>query len=81
LVENLYKNGLTDFQNVLDTQRTLFTQQDKLAASQGQVMQALVRVYKGFGCGWQNGANALQLETAKKSKQKSGAKNSSAKKK
>jgi multidrug efflux system outer membrane protein len=65
LVENLYKNGLTDFQNVLDTQRTLFTQQDKLADSQGQVLQALVRVYKGFGCGWQNSANALRLETAK----------------
>ena len=80
LVENLYKNDLTDFQNVLITQRALFAQQNKLAVSQGQVLQALVQVYKGFGCGWQNSVNALQLETAKKSMQKNGAKNSSAKK-
>jgi NodT family efflux transporter outer membrane factor (OMF) lipoprotein len=53
LVESQYKSGLTDFQNVLDTQRTLFTQQDKLAASQGEVLKALVRIYKGFGGGWQ----------------------------
>jgi len=53
LVEKLYQTGLTDFQNVLVTQRSLFVQQDQLAASQGEVLQALVRLYKGFGGGWQ----------------------------
>lgn len=53
LVENLYQTGLTDFQNVLVTQRSLFVQQDQLAASQGEVLQSLVRLYKGFGGGWQ----------------------------
>ncbi|MDD5458843.1 MAG: efflux transporter outer membrane subunit [Phycisphaerae bacterium] len=53
LVESLYKNGLTDFQNVLDTQRSLFVQQDKLASSRGVALQAFVRIYKGFGAGWQ----------------------------
>jgi multidrug efflux system outer membrane protein len=54
LVQNLYKNGLTDFQNVLDTQRTLFLQQDNLATSNGLLLQDLVLIYKAFGAGWQN---------------------------
>ncbi len=52
LVESLYKNGLTDFQNVLDMQRTLFIQQDKLASSRGQVVINLIRIYKAIGGGW-----------------------------
>jgi outer membrane protein TolC len=52
LVESLYKNGLTDFQNVLDMQRTLFIQQDKLATSRGQVVINLIRIYKAIGGGW-----------------------------
>lgn len=53
LVENLYTNGLTDFQNVLDSQRTLFSQQEKLAQSEGAALQALVLLYKSSGGGWQ----------------------------
>lgn len=52
LVEVLYKSGLTDFQNVLDTQRTLFNQQDRLAISQGLISQDLTRLYKALGGGW-----------------------------
>lgn len=54
IVESLYKNGLTDFQNVLDTQRSLFVQQDKLASSEGQLLTDIVRIYKSFGIGWDN---------------------------
>lgn len=54
LVQSLYKNGLTDFQNVLDTQRTLFLQQDNLAISNGLLLQDIVLIYKAFGAGWQN---------------------------
>jgi multidrug efflux system outer membrane protein len=54
LVQSLYQSGLTDFQNVLDTQRTLFIQQDNLAASNGLLLQDLVLIYKAFGAGWQN---------------------------
>ena len=54
LVESLYKNGLTDFQNVLDTQRALFNQQDSLATSNGLLLQDLVLIYKAFGAGWQD---------------------------
>ena len=54
LVQSLYESGLTDFQNVLDTQRTLFLQQDSLAVSNGLLLQDIVLIYKAFGAGWQN---------------------------
>lgn len=53
LVKDLYENGLTDFQNVLDSQRTLFAQQDKLTLSRGQKLIDLISVYKALGGGWQ----------------------------
>ncbi len=52
LVTTLYENGLTDFQNVLDMQRTLTDQQDQLALSQGLVAANLVRIYTALGGGW-----------------------------
>ena len=60
LVSTLYKNGLTDFQNVLDMQRSLFVQQDDLAASQGNVARNLIRIYKSLGGGWE--LQAAQFE-------------------
>jgi outer membrane protein, multidrug efflux system len=52
LSEQLYKNGVADFQRVLDSQRNLFLAQDSLAASQTQVTTSLVRLYKALGGGW-----------------------------
>jgi NodT family efflux transporter outer membrane factor (OMF) lipoprotein len=52
LVDTLYRTGLTDFQNVLDTQRSLFVQQDNLAESEGRVTTNLIRIYKALGGGW-----------------------------
>lgn len=52
LVHSLYQSGLVDFQNVLDAQRTLFNQQDRLAISRGQVALDLIRLYKALGGGW-----------------------------
>lgn len=62
LVETQYKSGLTDFQNVLDTQRSLRTQQDFLAASEGAQLQSLIRIYKSFGGGWQMAAIVPESE-------------------
>jgi multidrug efflux system outer membrane protein len=62
LVESQYKSGLTDFENVLITQRAMFGQQDKLASSQGEEMKSLVRIYKGFGGGWQMAAIAHESQ-------------------
>jgi outer membrane protein, multidrug efflux system len=52
LVTELYQKGLTDFQNVLDMQRTLVTQQDLMANSEGAVANNLVRMYTALGGGW-----------------------------
>ena len=52
LVLILYRTGLTDFQNVLDMQRSLFEQQDQLAESDGKVVKNLIRIYAALGGGW-----------------------------
>ena len=48
-----YREGLVDFQRVLDSQRVLFSQQERLVASEGSVAQSLITVYKAMGGGWQ----------------------------
>ena len=48
----LYKAGLTDFQNVLDMQRSLTDAQDSHATSQGQVVLNLIGLYRTLGGGW-----------------------------
>jgi len=52
LVTELYKSGLTDFQNVLNTERDLLEQQDQLATSKGRISANLVAIYKALGGGW-----------------------------
>ena len=52
LVEEQYRNGLTDFQNVLDMQRALFLAQDTLADSRGLTILNLVRIIRATGGGW-----------------------------
>lgn len=55
LVRTQYLAGLTNFQNLLDTQRSLFQQQDQLASSQGQVVLSLIALNKALGGGWTPG--------------------------
>jgi len=52
LVRTQYLAGLTNFQNLLDTQRSLFQLEDQLAESEGVVVQNLVRLYRALGGGW-----------------------------
>jgi NodT family efflux transporter outer membrane factor (OMF) lipoprotein len=52
LATTLYKDGAVDFQNVLDAQRTLLTQEERLAITDGAVVQSLVRLYLALGGGW-----------------------------
>lgn len=52
LVLTQYRAGLTDFQNVLDTERSLLIRQDDLAASEGLVIKNLVDLYRALGGGW-----------------------------
>jgi len=52
LAETLYRDGLTDFQNVLDAQRSLVNLENSIAQSRGQVVVKLVALYKALGGGW-----------------------------
>jgi NodT family efflux transporter outer membrane factor (OMF) lipoprotein len=52
LVETQYLSGLTNFQNFLDSQRSLFRQQDELAESAGQVVKNLIDLNRALGGGW-----------------------------
>jgi len=47
-----YQNGLTDFNNVLDAQKSQLSFQEQLALSKGRISMNLVRVYKALGGGW-----------------------------
>jgi NodT family efflux transporter outer membrane factor (OMF) lipoprotein len=53
--EELYKNGLIDFSNVLDAQRSVMALQESLVVSRGMISQHLVSLYKALGGGWQGG--------------------------
>ena len=59
-----YREGLVDFQRVLDSQRALFSAQESLVASQGGVVQYLIAVYKAMGGGWHAGRSRPVLDEA-----------------
>ena len=48
-----YREGLTDYQRVLDSQRFLAAQADAYTTSSGNVVLNLVALYKALGGGWQ----------------------------
>ena len=48
-----YKEGLVDYQRVLDSQRFLTDQQDVWTATRGDVILNLIGMYKAMGGGWQ----------------------------
>lgn len=52
LVKDLYQSGLTQFQNVLDMERSLAQQDDNLAVSRGLLAADAVRIYRALGGGW-----------------------------
>jgi outer membrane protein TolC len=48
---DLYKNGLRDFNNVLDAQRSLLVLEEALAISRGEITLSLIALYKSLGGG------------------------------
>ncbi len=50
-----YREGMADFQRVLDSQRALFNQQERLVNSRGARMRDLITLYKALGGGWEQG--------------------------
>jgi len=49
-----YKEGFSDYQRVLDSQKSLFTQQQRYIDTQGGSVLNLVALYKALGGGWEN---------------------------
>lgn len=49
---DLYKQGLSPFQNVLDAQRSLLSYENSLVQAQGYSLVRLVQLYQALGGGW-----------------------------
>jgi len=64
LSTQLYNNGLADFLQVLDSERSLYAAQDALVQSDQFVSLNLVQLYKALGGGWQNETNAASVMAA-----------------
>jgi NodT family efflux transporter outer membrane factor (OMF) lipoprotein len=47
-----YTAGITDFQTVLDTERTVLVAEDSLASTEADRVSALIQLYKALGGGW-----------------------------
>jgi NodT family efflux transporter outer membrane factor (OMF) lipoprotein len=52
LARDRYSAGLTDFQSVLDTERSVLVSEEGLANSRADGISALIRLYKALGGGW-----------------------------
>jgi outer membrane protein TolC len=48
-----YEGGETDFTTVLTAQQSQLTVEDSLASTQGEVVQAVISVYRALGGGWE----------------------------
>ena len=53
LAQERYEKGLSDFLNVLESQRVLYSAQSQVVASQARVSTNLVALYKSLGGGWE----------------------------
>ncbi len=51
--QDLYKQGLTDFNSVLDAQRSLLTFDELVVISEGLTARDLIGIYKALGGGWE----------------------------
>ena len=48
-----YREGFADYQRVLSAQQSLFTSQQRYAASRGAVLNSYIALYRSLGGGWQ----------------------------
>lgn len=67
-----YKDGLTDYQRVLDSIRSLTQRQDQYAAIRGTIATDFIAMYKALGGGWElrDREQAIPLEMRQKMKQR-----------
>ena len=48
-----YRDGVSDYTRVLDTQEFLVNQQDFLTSTKGEIARNVIAIYKALGGGWQ----------------------------
>jgi len=65
LANQLYANGLSNFLNVLDAERSLYQAQDALVQSDRTISANLIALYKALGGGWETPDRSPQLAQAK----------------
>ena len=53
IAKDLYTQGLVNFLNVLDAERSLFAAEEQLLQSKATVLMDLVSLYKALGGGWE----------------------------
>jgi NodT family efflux transporter outer membrane factor (OMF) lipoprotein len=63
LARTLYEAGSADFQKVLDTDRTRLTAEDGLASAEGDLLAAVVKLYKALGGGWRAGGKNTDAQS------------------
>ncbi len=52
LSNDLYQQGVSDFLDVLESQRNLFVAEEAQMAAQGRATQSLIALYRALGGGW-----------------------------
>jgi len=57
-----YREGLSEYQRVLDSQQSLFVQEQRYIVNQGNGVSNLVALYKALGGGWENRDDHLYLD-------------------
>lgn len=67
-----YRDGVADYQRVLDTQQALVAQQDLKTSRQGDIATNLIAMYRALGGGWQirQGNDFVPLETKQQMQQR-----------
>lgn len=53
LARRMYESGLTDFQRLLEADRTRLAAEDNLAVAQATLHTTLIKLYKALGGGWE----------------------------
>lgn len=60
----LYRQGMTDFLNVLIAQRSLYASEDALAQSNRDIAMDLIALYKALGNGWESAPTNAEASTS-----------------
>ena len=68
LSNQLYTQGLTDFLNVVNAERQLYSAEDALVQSDQAVSTDLVSLYKALGGGWEGAAPEASASKSSASK-------------